>query len=76
LNASPFQFAHALFTFDESIISRAQQELGCMNLVINDHTAWRVDEMPFGGHRQSGLGMGGVRFAVEEQSRLMQLVRT
>ena len=71
---SPFHFATAVFTRDMSHALEAAKKLSCMNVMVNDHTAWRVDEMPFGGHRQSGLGMGGVKWAIEEQTRLKQVV--
>lgn len=45
-----------------------------MTFVINNHTAFRVDQMPFGGHKKSGLGMGGVRYAMEEMTRMKQII--
>jgi acyl-CoA reductase-like NAD-dependent aldehyde dehydrogenase len=45
-----------------------------MTTVINNHNAFRVDWMPFGGHYQSGLGMGGVKYAIEEMTRLKQVI--
>lgn len=71
---SPFHFAAAVYTQDLARGFEAATKLSAMNVMVNDHTAWRVDEMPFGGHRQSGLGMGGVRWAIEEQTRLKQVV--
>ncbi len=41
---------------------------------MNDHTAFRVDWMPFGGRRASGLGMGGIAATVEEMTRLKMIV--
>lgn len=72
--ASPFHFAASVYTQDLPRGFEAATKLSAMNVMVNDHTAWRVDEMPFGGHRQSGLGMGGVRWAIEEQTRLKQVV--
>lgn len=71
---SPYHFAASIFTQDSSLIEEAEQKMACMNLMINDHTAWRVDAMAFGGHEQSGLGMGGVKWAVSEQTRLKQVI--
>ncbi len=71
---SPYHFAASIFTQDQSLLDAAKNEMSCMNLMINDHTAWRVDAMAFGGHRQSGLGMGGVKWAVSEQTRLKQII--
>lgn len=75
IEESPYHFAASLFTRDTDLIEQAEQEMACMNLMINDHTAWRVDAMAFGGHRQSGLGMGGVKWAVSEQTRLKQIIK-
>lgn len=74
ISNSPFHFTASVFTKDMANALESAKKLSAMNVMINDHTAWRVDEMPFGGHRQSGLGMGGVKWAVEEQTRLKQVV--
>jgi len=39
-----------------------------MAVMVNDHTAFRVDWMPFGGHRQSGLGLGGISYTMREMT--------
>lgn len=74
LNQKRFIFEGALFTRDLSRAFQMAQKLSSMTLVINNHTAFRVDQMPFGGHKESGLGMGGVRYAIEELTRLKQIV--
>lgn len=74
INASPYHFAASIFTKDQAIKDLAIANMECMSLIINDHTAWRVDAMAFGGHRLSGLGMGGVKWAVSEQTRLKQII--
>lgn len=74
LRENPFQFEAAIFTQDPQRTEDAIRNIAAMTVVVNDHTAWRVDAMPFGGHRQSGLGLGGVKYAVEEQTRLKQIV--
>jgi acyl-CoA reductase-like NAD-dependent aldehyde dehydrogenase len=43
-------------------------------VLINDHTAFRVDWMPFGGHRESGLGVGGIEPAMREMSLERSLI--
>jgi acyl-CoA reductase-like NAD-dependent aldehyde dehydrogenase len=70
LEECPYHFSASIFTKNQDRALEAAKLLPAMSVVVNDHTAWRVDAMPFGGHRQSGLGMGGVRWAVEEQTRL------
>lgn len=74
LAENPFHFEAAVFTASLARSLEAIRELSAMTVVVNNHTAVRVDEMPFGGHRLAGLGMGGVRWAVEEQSRLKQVL--
>jgi len=74
MRENPFQFEAAIFTQDPKRMEDAIMNMAAMTVVVNDHTAWRVDAMPFGGHRQSGLGMGGVKYSVEEQTRLKQIV--
>jgi acyl-CoA reductase-like NAD-dependent aldehyde dehydrogenase len=59
-NALPFAFQAAVFTKDLGFALRAATRLDASAVMINDHTAFRVDWMPFGGLRQSGLGMGGI----------------
>lgn len=74
LNANSYVFEAAVFTKDITSALNWALELSSMTVVINDHNAYRVDWMPFGGHGLSGLGMGGVRYAVEEQTRLKQII--
>ena len=42
--------------------------------MLNDHTAFRVDWMPFGGRGPSGLGMGGMGYTVHEMTRPKMIV--
>ena len=74
LNQNRFIFEAALFTNDLTRAFEIAQEISTMTIVINNHTAFRVDQMPFGGHQESGLGMGGVRYAIEEMSRTKQII--
>ncbi|MBT8114514.1 MAG: aldehyde dehydrogenase family protein, partial [Arenicella sp.] len=43
-------------------------------VMINDHTAFRVDWMPFGGRDESGIGMGGIQYSMHEMTREKMLV--
>ncbi|MDZ7667509.1 MAG: aldehyde dehydrogenase family protein [Desulfotignum sp.] len=38
-------------------------------VMVNDHTAFRVDWMPFGGAEHSGLGTGGIGYSIKEMTR-------
>jgi acyl-CoA reductase-like NAD-dependent aldehyde dehydrogenase len=59
-NAPDLFFQAAIFTRDVDTAFSASRRLKGMAVMVNDHTAFRVDWMPFGGHRQSGLGAGGI----------------
>ncbi len=74
INKSDYIFEAALFTRDLTRALQIARDISTMTFVINNHTAFRVDQMPFGGHKKSGLGMGGVRYAMEEMTRLKQII--
>jgi len=74
INQNEYIFEAALFTKDISRALKIATEISTMTFVINNHTAFRVDQMPFGGHKKSGLGMGGVRYAMEELTRMKQII--
>jgi acyl-CoA reductase-like NAD-dependent aldehyde dehydrogenase len=61
-------FQAALFTNRLDRALDLGRRLHGMNVLINDHTAFRVDWMPFGGHRHSGLGVGGIEPTLREMS--------
>ncbi len=69
-NNSPYAFQSSIFTQDIDRALYAANELDATAVMINDHPAFRVDWMPFGGRKASGVGMGGVRYAAEEMSQL------
>jgi acyl-CoA reductase-like NAD-dependent aldehyde dehydrogenase len=45
---------------------RAFSRLDASAVMVNNHTAFRVDGMPFAGLRQSGLGIGGIPYTMEK----------
>ena len=59
-NALPVAFQAAVFTRDHATAMRAYARLDASAVMLNDHTAFRVDWMPFAGLRESGLGVGGI----------------
>ena len=69
-NALPFGLQAAAFTRDVDLAFRLAADLECGGVMINDSTDYRLDTMPFGGVKRSGLGREGVRFAVEEMTEL------
>lgn len=59
-NALPVAFQASVFSTDINPALRAAQRLAASAVMINDHTAFRTDWMPFAGRRQSGYGVGGI----------------
>jgi acyl-CoA reductase-like NAD-dependent aldehyde dehydrogenase len=58
-NSLPFAFQACVFSQDLEPALRAVERLDASTVMVNDHTAFRTDWMPFGGHKMSGLGVGG-----------------
>ena len=73
-NASRFGLQAGIFTNDLNHAFRAFAELEYGGVLINDTPMLRVDNYPYGGVKDSGLGREGVRFAVEEFSEPKVLV--
>jgi acyl-CoA reductase-like NAD-dependent aldehyde dehydrogenase len=67
-NDLPFSFQAAVFTRDLDKALAAYQHLDASAVMVNDHTAFRVDAMPFAGLRQSGLGTGGIPYTMEDMT--------
>jgi glyceraldehyde-3-phosphate dehydrogenase (NADP+) len=67
-NAVDFGLQAAIFTNDLEAAFRAGEELDYGGVIVNDSTDYRIDAMPFGGPKGSGLGREGVRFAMEEMT--------
>jgi acyl-CoA reductase-like NAD-dependent aldehyde dehydrogenase len=65
-NALPYAFQAAVFTRDIDTAVRAADRLDASAVMINEHTAFRVDWMPFAGLKQSGLGVGGIRYTMRD----------
>jgi len=67
-NDVPFSFQASVFTKNIDVALDTMKRLNALTVMINDHTAFRVDWMPFGGRKQSGLGVGGILPAMEEMT--------
>jgi acyl-CoA reductase-like NAD-dependent aldehyde dehydrogenase len=65
-NALPVAFQAAVFTDDVDTANRLYKRLDATAVMINDHTAFRDDVMPFAGLRESGLGVGGIPYTLED----------
>lgn len=73
-NALPFAFQAAVFTRQLDVALRAYRRLDASAVMVNDHTAFRVDWMPFAGLRQSGLGVGGIPYSFRDMQVEKMLV--
>ncbi|MBU1192324.1 MAG: aldehyde dehydrogenase family protein [Gammaproteobacteria bacterium] len=65
-NALPFAFQASVFTKQLDLALYAYHRLDAAAVMVNDHTAFRVDWMPFAGLRQSGLGVGGIPYTIHD----------
>ena len=67
-NGPDMFFQASVFTRDLDTALSASRRLNGMAVMVNDHSAFRVDWMPFGGHRQSGLGLGGIGHSMRDMT--------
>ena len=74
VNDSVFGLQAGIFTRDLYKMQRAWDVLEVGGVVIGDVPSWRVDHMPYGGVKESGLGREGIRFAMEDMSEIRLLV--
>lgn len=73
-NALDFSFQAAIFTNNIDTAFKVVGELNATAVMVNDHTAFRVDWMPFGGAKKSGLGMGGIHHSMKEMTTEKMMV--
>jgi glyceraldehyde-3-phosphate dehydrogenase (NADP+) len=73
VNDSPFGLQAGVFTRDAGRIFRAFEALEVGGVIIDDAPTFRVDHMPYGGEKASGLGREGVKYAIEEMTQLRLL---
>jgi acyl-CoA reductase-like NAD-dependent aldehyde dehydrogenase len=64
----------SVFTRDIGRVFHAIRHLNFGGVMINESPMMRVDHMPYGGNRQSGVGREGVRFAIEEMTNIQMVV--
>lgn len=67
---SPYGLQAGLYTRDLHKAFAAVARLDVGGIMVNDTSIFRVDQMPYGGNRMSGIGREGVRFAIEEMTNL------
>jgi acyl-CoA reductase-like NAD-dependent aldehyde dehydrogenase len=74
INNSPYGLQAGLFTRDAKLIFQAYDELEVGGLIAGDVPTFRIDHMPYGGVKDSGLGREGLRDAIEEMTESKLLV--
>jgi acyl-CoA reductase-like NAD-dependent aldehyde dehydrogenase len=73
-NSLPMAFQASVFTENLRTAFDAAERLAASAVMINDHTAFRTDWMPFAGRRQSGYGIGGIPWTMREMSEQKMIV--
>jgi acyl-CoA reductase-like NAD-dependent aldehyde dehydrogenase len=74
VNASRYGLQAGVLTNDLSLADYAYENLEVGGVLINQTPTFRVENMPYGGLKDSGFGREGVRYAMEEMSELKLLV--
>jgi len=76
-NSLPYIFQAAVCTKDMDTAMRCFRRLDASAVMVNDHTAFRVDWMPFAGLRQSGYNIGGIHHTIHDmQIEKMLVIRS
>jgi acyl-CoA reductase-like NAD-dependent aldehyde dehydrogenase len=73
-NDLPFSFQAAVFSRDIDTAMHCYRHLDGTAVMVNEHPLFRVDWMPFGGARQSGLGMGGIPHSMRDMQTEKMMV--
>ncbi|EEE36020.1 aldehyde dehydrogenase family protein [Rhodobacteraceae bacterium KLH11] len=68
-NSLPFAFQAAVFTTALNAAMQAVRHLDATAVMVNDHSAFRVDWMPFAGRRQSGYNTGGIGYTMHDMTQ-------
>ncbi len=74
VNDSPFGLQAAVFTNNTKLLFKAFDELEVGGVIADDMSSFRIDHMPYGGVKDSGIGREGLRYAIEEMTEPRILV--
>ena len=74
INESPYGLQAGVFTRDAGRIFQAFEELEVGGVIAGDVPSFRIDHMPYGGVKDSGLGREGLRYAIEDMTEPRLLV--
>jgi acyl-CoA reductase-like NAD-dependent aldehyde dehydrogenase len=73
-NETRFGLQAGIFTKDIDRIMQAHRDIRVGGVIVNDVSAFRADQMPYGGSKDSGAGREGLRYAMEEMTETRILV--
>jgi len=73
-NSLPVAFQSSIFTRDLAVALDAAERLDASAVMVNDHSAFRTDWMPFAGRRTSGYGIGGIPYTAREMTAEKMIV--
>jgi acyl-CoA reductase-like NAD-dependent aldehyde dehydrogenase len=73
-NAVPFAFQASVFTAKLDVALRFADRIDAASVMVNDHTAFRTDWMPFAGRKHSGYGIGGIGWTMHELTQHKMVV--
>ena len=74
VNNSDYGLQAGIFSRDVNLLFQAWRDIEVGGLIANDVSAFRADQMPYGGTKDSGIGREGLRYAMDEMSELKILV--
>jgi acyl-CoA reductase-like NAD-dependent aldehyde dehydrogenase len=74
INESPYGLQAGVFTNDAKLLFTAFEELQVGGVIGGDMSSFRIDHMPYGGVKESGIGREGLRYAIEEMTEPRLLV--
>jgi len=73
-NSLPVAFQSSIFTRDLAVALDAAERLDASAVMVNDHSAFRTDWMPFAGRKTSGYGVGGIPYTAHEMTAEKMIV--
>lgn len=74
VNDSPYGLQAGVFTRDARLVFRAFEQIEVGGVIANDMSSFRIDNMPYGGVKDSGMGREGLRYSIEEMTEPRLLV--
>ncbi len=74
VNHSNYGLQAGVFTKNIDHMTQAIRSINVGGVMINDYPTFRVDQMPYGGNKQSGLGREGLKYAIEEMTNPRMVV--